>query len=109
MATRHLELAHKLDAKVRRKVDRIVSSMLKGAEIDDESPKPEGWKDVEYRVAKDARRPANKRPFYLEVASRARETYQRLEAVKKAEPTLNAQVMNVYVDQRVYPTKDVKE
>jgi hypothetical protein len=94
--------------RVRRKVTRISEYALAGAEIDDEGEAPADWNKTKARVARDARRPVKDRPYYLEASFKLAEAFVKADAGRQT-PSLNAEVMNVYVDQRVYPTRDVKE
>jgi hypothetical protein len=98
-----------MHAKVRKKSSKIVYYAMAGADIDDDSPKPEKWTERKYRVAKDARKPLKERPIYIQIALENHKAYVAGDAHKEAQPQLNANVVNVYVDRRVYETKEVKE
>ena len=95
--------------RVRRRAARISDYVLAASEIDDDiEERPEGWSPHKFRVARDSRLPAQRSPAYLNHAMRMAEAFAKADAGRQAQ-SLNAQVMNVYVDQRVYPTRDVKE
>jgi hypothetical protein len=98
-----------VEERIKRKSQTIVHDAMCAADIDDEGAKPEGWSDRRYRVAKDARKGAKERPYYLEMATKIREGFARLDAMRAEPMDLNANVINVYVDQRSYPSKEIKE
>lgn len=101
--------AKMVEERIKRKSYNVVHDAMCAADIDDDSPKPEGWSDRRYRVAKDARKGAKERPYYLEMATKIREGFARLDAMRAEPGDLNANVINVYVDQRTYPEKEIKE
>jgi hypothetical protein len=98
-----------VEERIKRKAQTIVHDAMCAADIDDKGAKPEGWSDRRYRVAKDARKGAKERPYYLEMATKIREGFARLDAMRAEPMDLNANVINVYVDQRSYPSKEIKE
>lgn len=104
-----LKSARTVEERIKKRAYNIVNDAMCAADIDDDSNKPDSWSDRRYRVAKDARKGAKERPYYLEMASKIREGFARLDALRAEPADLNANVINVYVDQRSYPTKEVKE
>jgi hypothetical protein len=94
---------------VSKKSLEIVSFALDGAKIDDDGPAPKGWNSHHERVARDARKTAKQRPSYLDIAVKNLELTRKLEEHSDAPPSLNASIINVYVDQRIYPVKPIKE
>jgi hypothetical protein len=93
-----------------RKARRIVQSALKGSEIDEASPKPEGWTEREYRIAQDARNPKRAAPYYLEMAQKVCESADRIEAARNEQPKqeLNGcTIINVVAPQ--YPVKKIEK
>jgi hypothetical protein len=105
---RGMAAAMKLHDEIRLGSSKIIKMALDGSRIDDDSPKPAKWKDRHYRVAKDARKPLKERPIYLQIALDNHKAYIAADSNKDMNPQLNANVVNVYVDQRVYDVKDVK-
>lgn len=106
---RALIAVQRMHHRIRKKSTRILNYALSGAEIDDDSPKPADWSETKYRVARDARKSLKERPIYIQLAAEQHKTYVQADAQKDAAPSLNANVVNVYVDRRTYEVKEVKE
>ncbi len=104
-----LEDRKRIETRLSHRASQVVAYAIDGARIDDEGPAPASWNATHVRVARDARKPLKQRPYYLELAARASESFRKADSARDASPTLNASIIQIRVDQRVYPTKQVKE
>lgn len=96
--------------KIVRKAEKVVEMAMQASKIDDDSLKPEGWTDEEFRVAKDARLPSRDAPSYLDMCRRIKENTERLEAAKadNTPKSLNIGTINIVGERRKYDVIDVE-
>lgn len=127
-----LAAARKVDSRIRKRAERLVEMELLGAEIEDDfierddetgavlgrkpPPKPAGWTEKQFRVARDARRPNKERPGYLTTAANIHKAYMQIDAAKGTSdaPPLNVNVAaaTVHIHQygaQNYPVKELKD
>lgn len=106
---RALAVIAELDQQVRERATRVAMAYMGSAEIDDDSPRPEGWSDRDYRVAKDGRLPAKTQPGYLQAAVRIAESYKRAESKEPPPAPALAVDVKVWVKSESfnYPVLDV--
>ena len=118
---RHQAFIAKVDRKVHKKAATILEAALRAPELADlngEIPKkadgswdpPPGWTKRELRVAMDATLPMKAAPAYLGMAQRTVESYHRKDSDKKEAPVLNAEIVQVTVNNQYnYPVRVVEE
>ena len=99
MAEKHLAFIQRVDRRVRKDASAVVEATFLAADIDDDSPKPEGWTKRQYRIARDARRSKREAPEYLQVAQRVYSDFQRKDmmAERQPAPVLNVETIQVAV------------
>ena len=83
---------------------------IEGVELDPATGRPKGWSARDYNVAKDARRPIKTQPGYIAQSLRIQESYHRKDSDKKEAPVLNAEIVQVTVNNQYnYPVRVVEE
>lgn len=112
---RRLEVARRIDERVRLKASRVVEAAMAAAELNDDGTPVGLGADApsqdtkQFRVAMDARKPQRDAPVYLTMARRVLDSYRAVEAAKGPAPKLSAQV-NIFVSKDIaqaYPVIDV--
>lgn len=103
---RDLEVLKRADQRNRRKWQRVLGSMARASELNDDGSTvaalevPPGWTPQEYRIALDARRNGREAPKYLDAAIKVATEAQRLDS-------LGPQVPELAVDVKIYVRQDV--
>ena len=114
-AEKRLAVIQRADERIRRTAQQIAEYDLAAAQIDDHGPpgengvptdpkRPEGWSDMKFRVARDARQPVRSRPGYVADAIRILESYQKTERDRPPAPQLNVNVANVTIHNHAAPS-----
>jgi hypothetical protein len=98
---KHARLIARVDNRIRTRASRILADTFLAADVDEFSPRPEGWTDRQYRTAMDARKCAKEAPVYLQTAAKILDSFKRSEATR---PPANPEI---HADVRVYVRQDV--
>jgi len=117
LRAKHQVLIAKADDRIRRRATSIVDSALRAPDLADlpegaasgrEAPK--GWTKRALRIAADATNSMKSAPAYLAMAQRVVESYKKAEADKPTAPTLNAEIVQVTVNNQYnYPVRVLDE
>lgn len=103
------------DDRIRRKATDIVLSALRAPDLADLPPDahanpPKGWTKKALRIAADATNSMKAAPAYLGMAQRIVESYKKAENDRPQAPQLNAEIVQVQVNNTYnYPVRVVEE
>lgn len=112
---RHEEMISRVDSRIETRATSILNNYLAAADLDDPSeerpfvPKPEGWSERKFRIAKDGRKPLKQQPGYLAAAQRVKEAFTRARGERVEAPRLNIEVQVSVRQEFSYPVIDVTE
>lgn len=111
---KRLERIARADERIRARATSILEAALRAPELADlpETPPgaiPDGWTKKTLRIAADATNSMKAAPAYLGMAQRIHESYRKAESDKPAAPTINAEVVQVQVNQFNYPRRRLTE
>lgn len=108
--SRDLAVVQKVDNKLRRRAEAIVSDTLLGPSFDPTGEKPVGMSARRWRVIKASWANLKAQPGWLATALRVHESYAKQDAGRPPAPTINADLIQINVLQvNQLPVRKVRE
>lgn len=107
---RDLEVVKRADRKVRLANVRTMMMIHRAPEIDPDAPKPEGWTDKDFRIAKAAWKSTRECPSFITIAEKTYSTLVRAEAMSERDPSpqLNCDIQVFVNQQNIYNYESVE-
>lgn len=122
LRAKHAALIAKADDRIRRKATSIVDAALSAPELAELDPTAvaaalqaggpplPGWSKKKLRTALDATNSMKSAPAYLAMSQRVVESYKKAESDRPTAPQLNAEIVQVTINQQVnYPVRVLDE